>query len=242
MFLSTYAPGANGSRLFRSSAGLHTRGFTVRAAQQQHVASRDDALEISASTMRTAEASSAVQPSASTSGQGQASVEGTIQRITYSSEKTGYTVARMKVTNSGGFVMPDTRNSIRKSEVVTVTGTFPEMAVGQQWKCAGSWIKHQTFGHQLVAAAAEELRPASSGNLIAYLCGGATKGVGPVTAGHMVEEYGDAILDVLDSSDAVQKLAKVKGIGSKTASKIKNEWEKRRGAVLLPAKHTLRGP
>ena len=49
----------------------------------------------------------------------------------------------------------------------------------------------------------------------------------------MVDAYGDAILDVLDSKDAVSKLVKVKGIGAKTAARIKDEWEKRRGGCLL---------
>ena len=136
----------------------------------------------------------------------------------------------------GGIVMPasgkkSTSGKKTNDSLITVTGKFPEMAVGQQWKCEGSWTKHKTFGPQLVATMAEEVRPSSSGDLIAYLCGGATKGVGPVTAGNMVAKYGGNILVVLDSKDAVQKLHEVKGIGLKSAVKIKDEWEKRRGGA-----------
>ncbi len=215
---------------------IPSKAFTARAAQQQQPALQDDALLQSARAMRSPEATATHQPSASTSAQAAAFVEGTIQRITYSSQETGYTVARIKMDKCSGFVMPasgkkSTSGKKTNDSLITVTGKFPEMAVGQQWKCEGSWTKHKTFGPQLVATMAEEVRPSSSGDLIAYLCGGATKGVGPVTAGNMVAKYGDNILVVLDSKDAVQKLHEVKGIGLKTAVKIKDEWEKRRGGA-----------
>ncbi|KAA6424284.1 MAG: hypothetical protein FRX49_05496, partial [Trebouxia sp. A1-2] len=217
-----------GLPLMRSRGCFPNKAFTAKAAQQQQPALQDDTLLQSACTMRSPEATATHQPSASTSAQAAAFVEGTVQRITYSSQETGYTVARIKMDKCGGGVMP-TSGKKTNNGLVTVTGKFPEMAVGQQWRCDGSWTKHKTFGPQLVATMAEEVRPSSSGDLIAYLCGGATKGVGPVTAGNMVAKYGDNILAVLDSKDAVQKLHEVKGIGLKTAVKIKDEWEKRRG-------------
>ena len=208
---------------FRSAA-VATTGPTVNEPQKQPLT--NDILLQSASSSRFGQPHDAAQPSSSTSASSQASVSGTIQRITYLSEDTGYTVAKMKVSSTQGFSMPAGKG---RPGLVTVTGRFPDMAVGQQWKCHGTWTKHKSYGPQLIAESAEEMRPASSNNLIAYLCGGATKGVGPVTAANMVEAYGDAVLDILDSEDAVAKLRKVKGIGAKTAAKIKDEWEKRRG-------------
>ncbi|KAL3161913.1 hypothetical protein ABBQ38_008998 [Trebouxia sp. C0009 RCD-2024] len=103
------------------------------------------------------------------------------------------------------------------------------MSVGQQWQCDGNWVKHTAYGHQIETQVAKELQPTDTNGLISYLCGGATKGVGPVTARNMVDMYGDRILAVLDSSDAVQQLTKVSGIGKTTAAKIKSHWELRRG-------------
>ena len=233
---SKRVPGASGLQLMRSRGCIPSKAFTARAAQQQQPALQDDLLLQSAHAMRSPEGTATHQPSASTSAQAAAFVEGTIQRITYSSKETGYTVARIKVDKCSGFVMPTSRKKTNNG-LVTVTGKFSDMAVGQQWKCEGSWTQHKTFGPQLVATMAEEVRPSSSGDLIAYLCGGATKGVGPVTAGNMVAKYGDGILDVLDSKDAVQKLHEVKGIGLKTAVKIKDEWEKRRGGAYACTLH-----
>ena len=183
--------------------------------------------------MRMPQASSTPQPVPSTSAGGQvASVTGTIQRITYRSDDTGYTVARMQVESSSIKLQGRQANK----NTVTITGTFPELSVGQQWQCEGNWVKHTAYGHQLDTQVAKEVRPTDSDSLISYLCGGATKGVGPVTARNMVELYGDSILNILDSSDAVQQLTKVPGIGKATAAKIKSHWELRRGdSAVLPA-------
>lgn len=205
-----------------------TAGPAVSATAQ--LSNANDVLLQSAASARVGQPQDAADPSTSSSASPHATVAGTIQRITYHSEETGYTVAKMKVSSSQGISKVTGKG--RSAGLVTITGKFAEMGVGQQWTCHGTWTMHRSYGPQLIADSAEETRPASSNNLIAYLCGGATKGVGPVTATAMVEAYGDAILDVLDSKDAAAKLREVKGIGAKTAAKIKDEWEKRRGETL----------
>ena len=114
------------------------------------------------------------------------------------------------------------------------------MSVGQQWQCEGNWVKHTAYGHQLDTEVAKEVRPTDSDSLISYLCGGATKGVGPVTARNMVDMYGGSVLNVLDSSNAVEQLTKVPGIGKATATKIKSHWELRRGTVVTPEPFSYR--
>lgn len=225
-------------QLHTSAANESRRTRSPKAAQHQRQlwlssSGQDDSLLQSASSMRTPQASSTTQPLASTSAGGQlASVTGTIQRITYRSEATGYTVAKMKVDSST--VKLPGRQSNNKN-TVTVTGVFPDMSVGQQWQCDGNWVKHTSYGHQIETQVAKEVQPTDTDGLISYLCGGATKGVGPVTARNMVDMYGDRILAVLDSSDAVQQLTKVAGIGKTTAAKIKSHWELRRGNDITHA-------
>ena len=223
--------GSSRQQLHTATSGQGKPTHSPRAAQQQrrqrqNTNVQDDALLQSASSMRVPQASSTPQPLASTSAGGQVeSVTGTIQRITYRSEETGYTVARMQVDSST--IKLQSRQS--NKNIVTVTGSFTDMSVGQQWQCEGNWVKHTAYGHQLDTQVAKEVRPTDSDSLISYLCGGATKGVGPVTARNMVDLYGDTILNVLDSSDAVGQLIKVPGIGKATATKIKSHWELRRG-------------
>lgn len=215
----------------KSTPGQGNPARSLKAAQpqgqqQQTRNNQADELLQSASSMRVPPASKTPQPVASTSSGGTAaSLTGTIQRITYRSEDTGYTVAKMQVDSSN--IKLQGRQS--NKNIATVTGSFPDMSVGQQWQCEGNWVKHTAYGHQLDTQVAREVRPTDSDSLISYLCGGATKGVGPVTARNMVELYGDSVLNVLDSLDAVAQLTKVPGIGKATASKIKSHWELRRG-------------
>lgn len=222
----------------KSTPGQGKPARSLKAAQpqgQQQQRTNDQADELlqSASSMRVPPASRTPQPLASTSAGGSAALlTGTIQRITYRSEDTGYTVAKMQVDSSSIKLHGRQFNK----NLVTVTGSFPEMSVGQQWQCEGNWVKHTAYGHQLDTQVAKEVRPTDTDSLISYLCGGATKGVGPVTARNMVELYGDSILNVLDSSDAVAQLTKVPGIGKATASKIKSHWELRRGTAVTAAR------
>lgn len=59
---------------------------------------------------------------------------------------------------------------------------------------------------------------------------GSIKGVGPKTAQQLVDEYGDTILEVLDSQDAVSKLCKIKRLGRSRARQIKESWDSVAGA------------
>ena len=197
--------------------------------QQQKTAVESDQLLKSAASDRVSQASAEPEAAPSTSSyNATAWVSGTIQRITYRSDVTGYTVAKMQVDRSGDKL----NGSEAGSKIVTVTGALPDMSVGQQWKCDGHWMKHSSFGLQLDTHTATEMQPTDAESLVSYLCGGATKGVGPVTARNMVDTYGDTILNVLDSSDAERQLLKVRGIGAATAAKIKDSWEQRRGNPL----------
>ena len=117
------------------------------------------------------------------------SVEGTVQRITFRAEDTGYTVLRLTLaadeassssssSSSGG----GSSSKRRRKEVVTVVGTLPRVAVGQTLLLRGTWVQHPQYGQQLRATDLEELPASGEEELVAYLGGGAIPGVGRVTA------------------------------------------------------------
>ena len=58
----------------------------------------------------------------------------------------------------------------------------------------------------------------------------ALTGVGPVTAGMMLDAFGVDLPKVLDGPDAVARLKAVKGL-KRRAEGIKKSWEKRRGRL-----------
>ena len=61
-------------------------------------------------------------------------LSGQIERITYTNEKTGYVVARVRVAGM--------RNP------VTVVGNLISPALGETFTMKGEWIKHPKFGEQ----------------------------------------------------------------------------------------------
>ena len=69
----------------------------------------------------------------------------------------------------------------------------------------------------------------TSAFMAAFMAVAGLPGVGPVTAERMVAAYPNTIMAVLDSPNAAQLLMHCKGIGSKTATKIKSAWDSSKG-------------
>ena len=125
---------------------------------------------------------------------------GTAESIIYKNEENGYTVLRLRDENG---------------EIVTVVGCFPYVAPGESMIINGNWVNHGTHGRQFKAEFAQRLLPTSASAIYSFLAGGSVKGIGPATARLIVDRFGDASLDVLES--APDKLASIKGISSSKA-------------------------
>src|SRR5258708_33366259 len=74
-------------------------------------------------------------------------VQGIVERVTFHSEESGYTVLR--------FTVPGAR------ELVTVIGRFPEIHAGQTLRLTGFWREHPKYGHQFHCLHAQESKPAT---------------------------------------------------------------------------------
>ena len=198
----------------------------------------------------------------------QAVVDGTIKKVQYRSSDSGYTVLKVGVTpeslaaavEDGRSVIPDgaldgasslvnkyrKRKNKRSDLSITVVGILPVLHVGQGVTVEGSWTTHPTYGMQLKANHVEARTPSGQEDLISFLSSGAIHGVGPSTAGRMVDVWGSDILEVLDSSDAVVKLRRCDGIGANKAIAIKMAWDSgrdaREGATYLCERGIPAGP
>lgn len=75
----------------------------------------------------------------------------------------------------------------------------------------------------------EALTMSEREGVIAMLAGSALPGVGPVTAARLADHFGAELQAVMDSQAAASMLCRVKGIGSKTALKIKQAWDSSKG-------------
>jgi exodeoxyribonuclease V alpha subunit len=93
-------------------------------------------------------------------------LEGTVERITYHNEETGYTVARLV---AAGF-----------HDVVTAVGNLADANVGEHLRLRGLWTTHPRYGRQFKVLDYKTVLPATAEGIRKYLGSGLIKGIGPV--------------------------------------------------------------
>ena len=130
-------------------------------------------------------------------------ISGSIESVIYTNEENGYTVFRLSLQEGG---------------IVTVVGTLPYAAPGEELTAEGQWMAHQVHGTQFRADHMERLLPASLAGIVQYLSSGIIKGVGPATARNIVEAFGEDALRIMEESP--ERLAEIKGIPAKRAEEI----------------------
>ena len=156
----------------------------------------------------------------STSGRVSEELQGSVERVAFRSEESGYAVLRVACPRGG-------RGGGKRK--VTVVGQLISLQVGQSVLFRGDWGRHAKHGRQFQADSFEEQDPCQEQDIIAYLKG-TLKGVGPVMAKNLADKFGERALEVLDDPEAVHKLILVKGIGMKTALRLKENWDLSRGS------------
>jgi len=139
-------------------------------------------------------------------------LQGQIERITFTSEDTGYTVAKVKVYG------------VR--EPVTVIGNIVNPTPGEIIKMRGEWGNHPKFGEQFKIVFCQTTTPASVHGIEKYLGSGLVKGIGPVMAKRIVKMFQEKTLDVIENE--IEKLTAVEGVGQKRIGMIKKAWEEQK--------------
>ena len=140
-------------------------------------------------------------------------LEAVLERITYASEDTGYTVARVATGRTG----PD---------LLTVAGPLLGAQAGESLRLTGRWSSHPRYGRQFEVRSYTTVLPATIQGIRRYLGSGLIKGIGPVMAERMVAHFGAGILAVIESEPG--RLTEVRGLGPKRAKKIAGAWEEQK--------------
>ena len=107
-------------------------------------------------------------------------------------------------------------------DVYTATGICPSVAEGEQITVYGSWMHHPEYGRQFKFDNYEKHLPATETAILKYLCSGAVKGVGPVTAAKIVDAFGTDTFEVMEKHP--DWLSSVQGISKAKAEKISEEF------------------
>ena len=141
----------------------------------------------------------------------QNTLSGTVDNITYRNDENGYCVFELET----------------ESELVTVVGYIPQLCAGETITVKGEFTVHPSYGDQFRADSFERKAPATESAILRYLSSGAIKGIGPVTANAIVEQFGDRTLEIIENQP--MRLASIKGISKAKAEKIGEEYKKQFG-------------
>jgi exodeoxyribonuclease V alpha subunit len=139
-------------------------------------------------------------------------LSGQIERITYTNEENGYTIARVKVYG--------------QRDLITVVGYLMSPVPGEILNLKGEWINHPKFGEQFKVVEYKTTVPATVFGIKKYLGSGLIKGLGPVIAGRIVKKFGEKTLDIIENN--IEKLTMVEGIGEKRIAMIQDAWDEQK--------------
>ena len=134
-------------------------------------------------------------------------LQGAVSAVVYQNYENGYAVLRLNV--GGG-------------QTVTVVGTIPLPAVGEQLMVTGKWSNHSSYGRQFEAEFLERLMPQTTMEILNYLSSRVIKGIGPRMAARIVDRFGDQTLAVMEREP--ERLAEVAGISREKARAIGEEF------------------
>ncbi len=139
-------------------------------------------------------------------------LQGSIAAVVYQNYDNGYAVLRLRCVDG---------------QTVTVVGTIPLPAVGEGLMVTGRWNSHQSYGKQFEAEFLERVLPQSNVDIVRYLSSRIIKGIGPKTAGRLVEHFGTETLLIMEREP--ERLAEVPGISRDKAMAIGKEFQLRVG-------------
>ena len=126
-------------------------------------------------------------------------LQGSVERVTFHSEETGFCVLRVKVRG--------------QRDPVTVVGSAAVVTAGEYVECEGGWNNDRQHGLQLKAQHLRVVLPSTLEGIEKYLGLGMVKGIGPHFARKLVSSFGDAVFDVIEQDP--DKLLELNGISTK---------------------------
>ena len=139
-------------------------------------------------------------------------ISGSVERVTFHSEDSGYCVIRVKA------------RGIR--DLITIVGYSGSISAGEWVTATGSWVNDVKYGPQFKARFLNAVAPTSESGIRSYLASGMIKGVGKHFAGKLVDEFGTDVFDVIQNEP--ERLQEVSGVGPIRANSITDAWNEQK--------------
>ena len=135
-------------------------------------------------------------------------VSGTVERVTFHSEETGFCVLRV--------------NAARRREPVTVVGTAATVGPGEFVEATGVWVNDRNYGLQFRAEHLRVVPPSTLEGIEKYLSSGMIRGIGPHFAARLVRTFGAEVFEVIENDP--DRLRELPGIGPKRQGQVVAAW------------------
>ncbi|MFH0810401.1 MAG: ATP-dependent RecD-like DNA helicase [Pseudomonadota bacterium] len=135
-------------------------------------------------------------------------LSGSVERVTFHSEESGFCVLRVKVRG--------------QRDLATVIGSAASVTPGEYIECLGLWHNDRTHGLQFKADQLKVVPPSTIEGIEKYLGSGMVKGIGPFFAKVLVNAFGEDVFAVIENEP--KRLLELPGIGRKRTEKITSAW------------------
>ncbi|MBI5440633.1 MAG: AAA family ATPase, partial [Deltaproteobacteria bacterium] len=139
-------------------------------------------------------------------------LSGSVERVTFHSEETGFCVLRARVKGH--------------ADLVPVVGSAACITPGEYIECLGTWQNDRTHGLQFKATTLQVVPPSSLEGIAKYLGSGMVKGIGPHFAKVLVKAFGEQVFRVIEEEP--ERMLELFGIGRKRVEKITSAWSEQK--------------
>ena len=143
---------------------------------------------------------------------GQERITGVVDKVSFFSESSGFTVLRLKIKED--------------RDLVTVVGCVAAVNSGQHIEAVGCWQNDKTWGIQFKATHLVVIPPDTLEGITKYLSSGMVKGIGPHLAKVLVKAYGMEVFTVIEEHS--EQLLGLPGIGRKKLLQIVAGWSEQK--------------
>lgn len=135
-------------------------------------------------------------------------LQGSVERVTFHSESSGFCVLRVKVRGH--------------REFVTVIGAAAAITAGEYIECSGFWVNDRQHGLQFKTVAIHIVPPTTVEGIEKYLGSGMIKGIGPHFARKLVKAFSADVFEVIEHTP--ERLLTLPGIGKKRLERVTSAW------------------
>jgi exodeoxyribonuclease V alpha subunit len=136
-------------------------------------------------------------------------LSGSIERVTFHSEESGFCVLKVKAKG--------------QRDLVTVVGCSVSVNPGEYVDCTGTWVINREYGLQFKADQVRIVMPSTLEGIKKYLESGLVKGIGPHFAKRLVDAFGIQVFDIIDTDP--NRLMELPGIGQGRRDKVVQAWQ-----------------